>query len=164
MKGKGAERDYIPCAIALGSNLGKSVEILNQAVKIIELTPGINLINCSQWYQTKPVGPPQPDYLNGCITIKTSFSPLELLDFLLKVETKFGRERKEKWGARTLDIDIIFYDKLIINSPQLKIPHPLMRERTFVLIPLAEIAPNWIDPVTNLTVQELLKKIISSTV
>lgn len=164
MKGKGAERDYIPCAIALGSNLGKSLEILNQAVKIIELTPEIDLINCSQWYQTKPVGPPQPDYLNGCITIKTSFSPLELLDFLLKVETKFGRERKEKWGARTLDIDIIFYDKLIINSPQLKIPHPLMRERTFVLIPLAEIAPNWIDPVTNLTVQELLKKIISSTV
>ncbi|MBF2056613.1 MAG: 2-amino-4-hydroxy-6-hydroxymethyldihydropteridine diphosphokinase [Cyanobacterium sp. T60_A2020_053] len=160
MRATGAERDYIPCAIALGSNLGKSIEILNQAVKIIELTPEINLINCSQWYQTKPVGPPQPDYLNGCVTINTSFSPLELLDFLLNIETKFGRERKEKWGARTLDMDIIFYGNSIINLPQLKIPHPLMRERTFVLIPLAEIAPNWIDPVTNLTVQELLKNIL----
>lgn len=75
---------------------------------------------------------------------------------MLEIEKKFGRERKEKWGARTLDLDLIFYGDLILNTSTLEIPHPRMRERTFVLEPLAEIAPHWIDPVTGLRVSELL--------
>ncbi|AUC62012.1 2-amino-4-hydroxy-6-hydroxymethyldihydropteridine diphosphokinase FolK [Cyanobacterium sp. HL-69] len=142
-------------AIALGSNLGKSKDTLQKAVEIIQSAPQIDLIRCSSWYQTKPIGPAQPDYINGCITINTSFNPSELLSFLLKIEQKFGRERKEKWGARTLDLDLILYDDLLIDLPNLKVPHILMRERAFVLIPLAEIASQWVDPVTNLTVQIL---------
>lgn len=146
-------------AIALGSNLGDSTKILEASVLMIKAHPHIDLLNCSRWYQTKPVGPPQPDYLNGCITIKTELSPEQLLEFLLNVEQKFGRERKEKWGARTLDLDIILYDNLMIDLPHLKIPHPLMRERAFVLTPLAEIAPSWLDPLTGLTAMELRNKL-----
>jgi 2-amino-4-hydroxy-6-hydroxymethyldihydropteridine diphosphokinase len=129
---------------------------------MIKAHPHIDLLNCSSWYQTKPVGPPQPDYLNGCITIKTELSPEQLLKFLLDVEQKFGRERKEKWGPRTLDLDIIVYDNLMIDLPHLKIPHPLMRERAFVLTPLAEIAPSWLDPLTGLTIMELRHKLKNS--
>ncbi|AFZ53946.1 2-amino-4-hydroxy-6-hydroxymethyldihydropteridin epyrophosphokinase [Cyanobacterium aponinum PCC 10605] len=142
--------------IALGSNLGDSQKILNEAIFTLKETEKIQLINHSHWYQTKPVGPPQPDYLNGCAIINTTLSPHQLLNTLLEIEKKFGRERKEKWGARTLDLDLIFYGDLILNTSTLEIPHPRMRERTFVLEPLAEIAPHWIDPVTGLRVSELL--------
>jgi len=77
----------------------------------------------------------------------------------LAIEQKFGRERKERWGARTLDLDIILYDNLIIDLPNLQIPHPRMKERAFVLIPLAEIAPDWLDPLTNYSVVELKKQL-----
>ncbi|AFZ47307.1 2-amino-4-hydroxy-6-hydroxymethyldihydropteridin epyrophosphokinase [Cyanobacterium stanieri PCC 7202] len=146
-------------AIALGSNLGESKDNLQTAVARIKLAPQIELIQCSHWYQTKPVGPPQPDYINGCITIHTTFTPIELLNFLLIIELIFGRERNEKWGARTLDLDLILYDDLILDLPNLKVPHPLMRERVFVLIPLAEIAPDWVDPVSKLTVSALANKL-----
>lgn len=146
-------------AIALGSNLGDSEKTLNQAIITLNDIEGIEIINHSQWYQTKPLGPPQPDYLNGCAIIKTTLNPHELLKTLLDIEQKFGRERKERWGARTLDLDIIFYGDLILNTPELEIPHPRMRERIFVLEPLAEIVPHWCDPVTGLTVSQLWQKI-----
>nr|WP_206688592.1 2-amino-4-hydroxy-6-hydroxymethyldihydropteridine diphosphokinase [Cyanobacterium stanieri] len=139
----------------MGSNLGKSKDTLQKAVDFIQSAPQIDLIRCSSWYRTKPIGPSQPDYINGCVTINTFFTPSQLLSFLGEIELQFGRERKEKWGARTLDLDIILYDNLIIDLPNLKIPHILMRERAFVLIPLAEIASNWLDPVTMLTVEDL---------
>ncbi|MBL1210260.1 2-amino-4-hydroxy-6-hydroxymethyldihydropteridine diphosphokinase [Geminocystis sp. GBBB08] len=145
-----------PCAIALGSNLGDSLKILNQAVDKIANIAGIDLISRSTWHQTKPIGPPQPDYLNGCITIKTSLLPEELLKCLMDIEEQFGRKRTERWGARTLDLDIILYDNQIIHSFFLKIPHPRMRERLFVLMPLTEIASDWVDPVTKLTISQLL--------
>lgn len=144
------------CAIALGSNLGDSLTILNNAVDKITNTVGIDLISRSTWHKTKPIGPPQPDYLNGCITIKTNVLPEDLLRCLLDIEQEFGRERKERWGARTLDLDIILYGDLIIDTPTLEIPHPRMRERLFVLMPLTEIASNWVDPVTKLTISQLL--------
>ncbi|BAQ63089.1 2-amino-4-hydroxy-6-hydroxymethyldihydropteridine pyrophosphokinase [Geminocystis sp. NIES-3708] len=144
------------CAIALGSNLGDSLSILNQAINKIAHVAEIDLISRSTWHKTKPIGPPQPDYLNGCITIKTSLLPEELLKCLMDIEEQFGRERKERWGARTLDLDIILYDNQIIHSFFLKIPHPRMRERLFVLMPLTEIASGWVDPVTKLTISQLL--------
>lgn len=149
-------------AIALGSNLGDSLTILQQACANLANQPGVELIACSRWYQTKPVGPPQPDYLNGCVLVKTKLEPLQLLKCLLTIEQKFGRERKERWGARTLDLDIILYDNLIIDLPTLQIPHPRMKERAFVLIPLAEIAPDWLEPVTGSTILELKQQLCSN--
>lgn len=144
------------CAIALGSNLGDSLRTLNQTVNRLAKSAGIEVISRSTWHKTKPIGPPQPDYLNGCIVIKTIYSPQELLMYLGSIELEFGRERKQRWGARTLDLDIILYNNLVIKTDTLEIPHPRMRERLFVLMPLTEIAPLWIDPISKLSISELL--------
>ncbi len=150
--------------IALGSNLGKSLTTLENAIESIAKTPGITLISHSSWYRTKPIGPPQPDYINGCALVKVELSPHQLLATLLEIEQKFGRVRKEHWGARTLDLDIILYGNLVIDTPDLQIPHPRMRERAFVLVPLAEIEPNWIEPLSRKTITELLKEVDCSEV
>lgn len=144
-------------AIALGSNLGDSLQTLNKATSQLSQHPAIDPIACSSWYRTKPIGPPQPDYLNGCLTCATSLEPKPLLDLLLHIEQQFGRERKERWGARTLDLDIILYGDRLIEQPHLHIPHPQMQHRAFVLVPLAEIAPDWIDPRSQQTIAQLLQ-------
>lgn len=149
-------KDKNYCAIALGSNLGDSLKILNDTVNRLANSEGIEVLCRSTWHKTKPMGPPQPDYLNGCITIETSCTPQELLLYLGSIEKEFGRERKERWGARTLDLDIILYNDVVIKTDSLEIPHPRMRERLFVLMPLTEIAPQWIDPITQLTISQLL--------
>ncbi len=147
------------CAIALGSNLGDSLTILETAINCLKEIPESEFISCSKWYRTKPVGPPQPDYINGCAVFSVQLTPQELLIKLLEIEQKFGRTREIYWGPRTLDLDIILYDDLILETASLQIPHPRMRERAFVLVPLAQIAPFWIDPVTKLNISELLGKI-----
>ena len=146
-------------AIALGSNLGDSRAILEEAISILAATPGITLLAKSSWYQTLAVGPPQPDYINGCALVQVTFSPLVLLETLLAIEAQKGRIRTERWGARSLDLDLLLYDDLILDTPTLTIPHPRMRERAFVLVPLAEIALNWIDPVTGKAIMELVKAV-----
>jgi 2-amino-4-hydroxy-6-hydroxymethyldihydropteridine diphosphokinase len=151
-------------AIALGSNLGDSYTTLLKAIDTLEQTPGIRLVSMSSLYRTKAVGPPQPDYLNACALLQVEMIPEILLEILLKIETNFGRQRKERWGARTLDLDILLYSNKIIESPKLQIPHPRMRERAFVLVPLAEIAPDWIEPVSSLTIKELVKDVDCSDV
>ncbi len=147
------------CAIALGSNLGNSQQILANAIDRLKTFPEIELIAVSSWYITAPVGPPQPDYLNGCATIKTSLTPLELLNTLHAIEAEFGRVRVEIWGARTLDLDLLLCAQEIIDIPALQLPHPRMNERAFVLIPLAEIAPNWIEPKSGDTIETLRNKL-----
>lgn len=149
--------ELVKCAIALGSNLGDSRTMLENALKFLAQTPGITLQRCSSWYQTTPVGPPQPDYLNGCALLKVQLIPEELLTILLTIETKFGRIRKERNGPRTLDLDILLFDDLILDTPNLQIPHPRMRERAFVLVPLAEIAPDWIEPVSGKAIAQLVQ-------
>ncbi|MGB7443925.1 MAG: 2-amino-4-hydroxy-6-hydroxymethyldihydropteridine diphosphokinase [Coleofasciculaceae cyanobacterium] len=151
-------------AIALGSNLGDSLSILEEAIKILAQTSGITLKTHSSWYKTAPVGPPQPDYLNGCALLEVRLTPQELLETLLKIEKQFGRVRTERWGPRTLDLDILSFDDLILDTPTLQIPHPHIRERAFVLVPLAEIAPNWVDPVTGLAIAELIQRLDCSGV
>ena len=146
-------------AIALGSNLGDSRAILEEAISILAATPGITLLAKSSWYQTLAVGPPQPDYINGCALVQVAFSPQVLLETLLAIEAQKGRIRTERWGARSLDLDLLLYDDLILDTPTLTIPHPRMRERAFVLVPLAEIAPDWIDPVTGKAIAELVKAV-----
>ena len=152
------------CAIALGSNLGDSRAILAQAVETLAQTPGIILKAQSSLYQTKAVGPPQPDYLNAAVILQVEMTPQLLLAALLAIENKFGRIRTQRWGARSLDLDLLLYDDLIFDTPNLQIPHPRMCDRAFVLVPLASIAPNWIEPISRLQIQELVKQVDCSDV
>ncbi|MEM6753462.1 MAG: 2-amino-4-hydroxy-6-hydroxymethyldihydropteridine diphosphokinase [Cyanobacteria bacterium P01_C01_bin.38] len=145
--------------IALGSNIGDSRTILEAAVKTLHKVPGITYRIKSNWYVTKAVGPPQPDYINGCVNLKVDLEPFKLLEILLEIENQFGRERKERWGARTLDLDLLLYDDLILNTPSLEIPHPRMTQRAFVLVPLAEIAPDRVEPVSKRAIKELVKEV-----
>ncbi|MEH2447192.1 MAG: 2-amino-4-hydroxy-6-hydroxymethyldihydropteridine diphosphokinase [Nostoc sp.] len=151
-------------AVALGSNIGDSQAILEAAIKTLVQTPGILLEARSSWYQTKAVGPQQPDYLNGCVTLQVEIQPQQLLEALLGIEQQFGRVRQERWGPRTLDLDLLLYDDLIVDAPNLQIPHPRMRDRAFVLVPLAEIALDWVEPVSGCVIKELLKEVDCSDV
>ena len=147
------------CAIALGSNLGDSRSILANAIDRLRSQPQVALTAVSSWYLTKPIGPQQPDYLNGCATLQTSLPPLDLLNALHAIEAEFGRVREEHWGARTIDLDLLLYGSEIIDTPRLQVPHPRMTERAFVLIPLAEIAPNWIEPRSGESIADLCDKV-----
>jgi 2-amino-4-hydroxy-6-hydroxymethyldihydropteridine diphosphokinase len=151
-------------AIALGSNLGNSQSTLEAAVQMLATTPEISVERRSHWYQTKAVGPPQPDYLNGCALLQVTLSPQALLQSLLEIEANFGRVRRERWGPRTLDLDLLLFDDLILDLPRLQIPHPRMAERAFVLVPLAEIAPDWQDPTSGQTIATLLQTVDCSGV
>lgn len=151
-------------AIALGSNLGDSYIILESALKLIAQTPGIVLQAQSHLYQTVAIGPPQPDYLNACALLSTRLDPKALLERLLAIEAKFGRIRRERWGPRLLDLDLLLFDDLIVKQIGLQIPHPRMKERAFVLVPLAEIAANWIEPVSGEAIADLVQRIDCSEV
>lgn len=156
----------INAAIALGSNLGDSLTTVKTALEILDNIPTITVKLASSWYQTAPVGPPQPDYINGCaiLQIKPQFDTLEqnahaLHQVLLETEAKFGRVRRERWGPRTLDLDLLLFDQLILDTPTLQIPHPRMAERAFVLVPLAEIAPEWTHPIDQKAIAQLLETV-----
>lgn len=151
-------------AIALGSNLGDSLTTLTDALKSLAQTPGITLQVSSSWYQTQPVGPPQPDYLNACALLDVELTPQELLETLLRIEANLGRVRKERNGPRILDLDLLLFDDLILDIPNLQLPHPRMRERAFVLVPLAEIAPNWIEPISGKAIAQLVQTLDCSGV
>ena len=142
-------------AIALGSNLGDSRATLERALDVLDQSADVRLLVRSSWYRSAPIGPVQPDYLNGCAVLEVGLAPEALLDLLLATEHRFGRVRAERWGPRSLDLDLIFYGQLLFRSERLQIPHPRMAERGFVLLPLAEIAPAWIDPLSGLSVREL---------
>lgn len=152
------------CAIALGSNIGDSHAILEAAIERLAHTPSVVLKARSNWYITKAIGPPQPDYLNGCAILQVELSPQRLLNTLLAIEQEFGRVRQERWGPRSLDLDLLLYNDLILDTPDLQIPHPRMRERAFVLVPLAEIASDWVEPVSGSAIEELLKEVDCSDV
>ncbi len=148
----------VKCAIALGSNQGNSLDTLEQSLAVLNQIPGIVLEATSSWYQTKPVGTsqPQPDYLNGCALLSAAQSPEELLAILQATEVQFGRTNKGTLQPRTLDLDLLLYGDLVMDTPNLTIPHPRMIERAFVLVPLAEIAPDWIEPKSNTKIAKLL--------
>lgn len=150
--------------IGLGGNIGSVLATLNGAIAALDKTPGIAVTQCSSWYQSHPVGPPQPDFINGCALLDVTLSPQALLQSLLAIEQQYGRIRKERWGPRTLDLDLIFYEDQQLNLPNLQIPHPQFHLRPFVLVPLAEIAPHWVDPQNGQGIRELLRAVDENTV
>lgn len=151
------ERSWHTAYIALGSNIGDKERYLNQAVDSLRRTPCCDVIRVSSFLVTKPYGvTDQDDFLNGCLKLRTLLTPRELLESLHKIEQEAGRERKIHWGPRTLDLDIIFYDDLILEEEDLCIPHIDMQNRDFVLKPLHEIAPYKHHPCNRKTVREML--------
>jgi 2-amino-4-hydroxy-6-hydroxymethyldihydropteridine diphosphokinase len=128
--------------IGLGANLDQPQQQLEQALIELAQLPNSKLITQSSLYHSKPVGPQdQPDYVNAVALLETELSPLELLDALQQLEQDHGRIRKRHWGERTLDLDIILIDDLVINSERLTVPHPFAQQRSFVIYPLFEISP-----------------------
>lgn len=142
-------------AIALGSNIGDSASILKDALKALDQHPQVRVVSHSSWYRTVPVGPAQDDFLNGCALLETDLAADTLLELLLSTEQDFGRVRLEHWGPRSLDLDLILYGDQVIATERLQVPHPRLAERSFVLTPLAEIAPEWIEPTSGKTIREL---------
>ena len=142
--------------LSLGGNLGNTREIFEGAYPLIEKKIG-KISVYSSIYQTEAWGPiPQADFLNQVILVSTVLNPEACLTELLEIEREFGRERKERWGPRTLDLDILYYGDVIIAESDLSIPHPRIAERKFILTPLAEIAPLFEDPVSRKSMVTLL--------
>lgn len=132
-------------ALALGANLGDRRAALRRAVALLARQQGVMLVSVSGLWQTSAVGgPPQPDFLNAVVLVETSLSPGELLGVAHDIEQDAGRERVVHWGPRTLDVDLLAFDDVRSQSPELTLPHPRAHERAFVLLPWAQVAPQWV--------------------
>ncbi len=152
----------LPAAIALGSNLpspaGESRATVLAAIAAVGTFTKTRLVAASSLHETAPVGPAgQGNYINAAVRVETGLSARELLAHMLTVEQRFGRDRarEERWGPRTLDLDLILYGDALIDEPGLRIPHPRMHERAFVLVPLCEVWPDALHPVLKKTVRAL---------
>lgn len=143
--------------LGLGSNLGNRLAFLRGGRDTLVKQPGIELIRTSGVYETEAIGgpPDNPHFLNAVIQIQTSLEPAQLLAACLATENEFGRSRPARWAPRTLDIDILFYADQVVSEEHLKIPHPRLQERAFVLAPLVEIAPDFKHPLLDQTLVEL---------
>lgn len=141
--------------LLLGSNLGDRKQYISEAVRRIAEQIG-NVLNQSSLYETASWGrTDQPDFINQAIRVQTSLSAVQVLNRALAIEAELGRERAEKWGARVIDIDLLFFGDSVIRKPELTIPHPHLHERAFVLIPMSEIAGQLMHPILNQTIIEL---------
>lgn len=150
-------RGWHTAYIALGSNMGDKEKYLNEAVEKLQQTSDCQVLKVSDFLVTAPYGGvEQDDFLNGALALKTLLTPQELLERLHEIEQEAHRERQIHWGPRTLDLDILLYDDLVLDTPDLIIPHVEMHLRDFVLIPLAQIAPWKRHPVLGLTVSQML--------
>jgi 2-amino-4-hydroxy-6-hydroxymethyldihydropteridine diphosphokinase len=155
--------------IALGSNLGDRYQQLTRAVSL--LRDQLDIQRVSQFYETAPLNPPddpdrvQPDFLNAVISAQTSLEAEDLLTLLLTIETHMGRSRSPgtRWGPRSIDIDLLALDQVVHSSPLLTLPHPSLHLRDFVLVPFAEIAPDFLHPLYQRTIRDLLSSLRDSS-
>ena len=146
--------------IGIGSNLGDTHGNCRKAIERMGRIPGCSVTGLSELYLTEPVGVEGQDwYVNGVIAISTSLSPQELIKGLYIIEADMGRVRKERWGPRTIDLDILLFGQDIIREPNLTIPHPRMHERRFVIAPMVELAPDLVHPTLGKKMTELLAMI-----
>jgi len=144
--------------IALGTNLGERLANLRAAIQ--SLPPDVNVLAESHIYETPPWGyEDQPAFLNMVVKGETDLEPEALLTYLKQLEVELGREQNFRWGPRLIDLDILFYDDLVIDTPPLVIPHPRLHERGFVLVPLADVAAEFVHPVLGKHIWELRKAV-----
>ena len=147
--------------IALGTNLGERLDNLRAAIQT--MPPEIQVLEESHVYETPPWGyEDQPAFLNMVIKAETDLEPEALLTYLKQLEVGLGREQNFRWGPRLIDLDILFYDDLVIDTPPLVIPHPRLHERAFVLVPLADVAAEFVHPALGKRIGELLKCVDTS--
>jgi 2-amino-4-hydroxy-6-hydroxymethyldihydropteridine diphosphokinase len=145
------------CLIALGSNLGDRTDRLRQAAAELSRLPATRLVARSSWHETQPIGGPagQGAFINAAAVIHTGLQPVSLLAELQRIELCFGRERNQRWAARTIDLDLLLYESLVLRTDELQLPHPRMAFRRFVLAPAAEIAGQMVHPDSGWTVAAL---------
>ena len=144
--------------LGLGTNIGDRIRYINEALKILNSNPNINITKKSKLYETKAWGyKEQADFLNMCIEIETSLNPYELLNACQGVEKDLNRERKIRWGPRTIDVDILFFNDIILQEENLEIPHPRIKERAVVLIPLIDLNDKL--KIDNISINEYLKSL-----
>ena len=146
--------------IGFGSNIGDRLKHIQNAIHALSKTEGITLLKISSVYKTDPIGyEAQGEFLNGVIAIQTSLPPLSLLHTLKNIETVVGRQHRIRWGPREIDLDLLIYGDLCLQTEQLVVPHPEMHLRRFVLVPLAEIARDLVHPVCQESIQTLLERL-----
>jgi 2-amino-4-hydroxy-6-hydroxymethyldihydropteridine diphosphokinase len=149
------------CLIGCGSNVGGRHDFLDRAMELLRFMPGVTLVDVSRYRDTRPIGGPagQGAFLNGACLIETDLAPHDVLQMLAAVENTLHRARDERWGPRTVDLDLLLYDDLVLDSNGLTVPHPRMATRRFVLEPSAEIAADLVHPLADCTLGELLEAI-----
>lgn len=149
--------------LGLGSNIGDREKSLNNAIAKLSEVPGIQVTKISSRYETKPYGKTnQPDFMNMAVEVDTNLTPLDLLETVLGIEHELGRVRTEVWGPRSIDIDVLLYEDLELKLTDLKVPHPEMHLRSFVLDPLNEIAPKREHPTLQMTVEKIKEQLDKS--
>ena len=150
--------------VGLGSNLGDRSAHLLLGLSALSRLPQTHLLRLSPVYETEPVGPPQPPYLNLVAELETGLAPRALLLEMLRIERALGRERRERWGPRTLDLDLLLYGDLALKEEDLEVPHPRLHERAFVLVPLLDLLPEGRHPLLGQSFRELLAPLGTSGV
>ncbi len=147
--------------VGLGSNLGQREKNIAAALNALQATREIEVVQVSSLYETQAEGGPddQPNYINAVARLSTTLSPARLLAVCQHIEGSLGRKRTIHWGPRTIDLDILAYDRRICGARDLTLPHPMMHRRRFVMEPLAEISPKWVHPVLERSAEEILETI-----